>query len=249
MFKRSFVLAAALAAILVTPAIAADISTKAPKAFGLTDAYPYQSSGLFFGVFTEGAGGSVAATVPGVGPSSLTTTTGAIGGTLGYAWGRKGSAIAYSIEGDFAFTNFNGNNTGLALQGPLMFEQRFVVFAPWANLMNLVPNLTGGLFGGASVPPFPGLPAGVTASNLQMGIAAGVREKDISTSFAGLNANKVWRVEPVIKLIAMEQLSNGTAVRAWVGVGLADKGKVFGPVPGASVTLGPEILAGVGAYF
>lgn len=246
MFKK-IIFAAAMVAASVSFAAAADLSVKAaPKSFGLTDAYPYQSSGLFFGVFTEGAGGSVSANVPGVGASSLTTTTGAIGGTVGYAWGHKGSAIAYSVEADFAFTNFNGNNTGLALQGPLMFEQRFVVFAPWANLITILPSVPS-LFGG-TVPPFPGLAPGVTASNLQMGVAVGVREKDISASFAGLNANKVWRVEPVIKLIAMEQLSNGTAVRAWVGVAMPDKGKVFGPA-GASVTLAPEILAGVGAYF
>jgi hypothetical protein len=246
--KNTFKILMAAAGIVVAgQAVAADMAVKAINN-ALTTAYPYQSSGLFFGAFTEGAGGSVAATVPGVGASSLTTTTGAIGGTVGYAWGRKGSAIAYSLEGDFAFTNFNGNNTGLAIQGPLMFEQRFVVFAPWANIMNALPNNPFAGFFGGTVPPFPGLAPGVTASNLQMGIAAGVREKDISASFAGLNANKVWRVEPVIKLIAMEQLSNGTAVRAWVGVALPDKGKVFGPV-GSSVTLGPEILAGVGAYF
>lgn len=248
MFKRA-ILALAIAASS-SLALAADIPVKAPASFGLSAIYPYQSSGLFFGVFTEGSGGSVNATVPGVGASSLTTTTGALGGTIGYAWGRKGSALAYSIEGDFAFTNFNGNNTGLALQGPLMFEQRFVVFAPWANLMAALPNFQlSGIFGNGTIPPFPALQPGVTASNLQMGIAVGVREKDVSTSFAGLAANKAYRIEPVIKLIAMEQLSNGTAVRAWVGVALADKGKLFGPVMGTNATLGPEILAGVGAYF
>lgn len=247
MFKRTIFAAVAFAA-LFSPVRAADVlPVKALPSFGLSSAYPYQSSGVFFGAFTEGAGGSVSATVPGVGPSSLTTTTGAIGGTIGYAWGRKGSAIAYSVEADFAVTNFNGNNTGLSLQGPLMFEQRFVVFAPWANLMAALPAFPN-LFSGAVLPPFTPLAPGVTASNLQMGIAAGVREKDISTSFAGLGANKVWRIEPVIKLIAMEQWSNGTAVRAWVGVALPDKGKVFGPA-GSSVVLGPEVLAGVGAYF
>jgi hypothetical protein len=76
-----------------------------------------------------------------------------------------------------------------------------------------------------------------------------VKEKDISTSFAGFSANKVWRIEPVLKLIAMEQLSNGTALRAWVGVALPDKGKIIGPVPGSSTTLGPEVLAGMGVFF
>lgn len=245
MFERS-IFALAFAA-LFSPALAADIPIKAPAPLGLSAIYPYQSSGVFFGIFTEGAGGPVDATVPGVGPSSLTTTTGAFGGTIGYAWGRKGSALAYSAEADFAFTNFNGGNAGLALQGPLMFEQRFVMFAPWANLLAALPSFPN-VFGGGTIPPFPALQPGVTASNMQMGVAVGVREKDISASFAGVNTGKVYRVEPVLKLIAMEQLSNGIAMRAWLGVALPDKGKVFGPA-GASVKLGPEILAGVGAYF
>lgn len=244
---RNILRSLALASVLIGgAAVAADLPVKAPPSPFFSTAYPYQSSGLFFGLYTEGAGGSVSATVPGVGAASLTTTTGALGLTAGYVWGQKNSALAYSVEGDFGFTNFNGNNTGLALQGPLLFEQRFVVFAPWANLMAALPNFPNVL---GTIPPFPALQPGVTASNLQMGLAVGVREKDISTSFIGLNSNKVWRVEPVIKLIAMEQLSNGTAIRAWVGVALPDKGAIIGPVPGASVTLGPEILAGVGAYF
>lgn len=245
MFVRKTSLAVIAAALMSVQAFAADVATKAPSSF-LTSAYPYQSSGLFVGLYTEGGGGSVAAIVPGVGAASLTTTSAGLGATIGYAWGQKGSALAYTVEGDFGFTNFNGNNAGLSLQGPLSFEQRFVIFAPWANIMAALPNFPN-LFG--TVPPFPSLQPGVTASNLQMGLAFGVKEKDISSAFAGVASNKVWRVEPVIKLIAMEQLSNGTALRAWVGVGLPDRGAIIGPVPGSSVTLGPEVMAGVGAFF
>ncbi len=239
------IFAALLAASFVAPAGAADLPVKAPSGI-LSGIYPYQSSGMFVGAYTEGGGGSVSATVPGVGAASLTTTTAGLGLTLGYAWGQRGSPIAYSIEGDFGFTNFNGNNAGLSLQGPLSFEQRFVIFAPWANIMSVLPNLPN-LFG--TVPPFPSLQPGVTASNLQMGLAFGVKEMDRSLAFAGLTSNKVWQIEPVIKLIAMEQLSNGSALRAWVGVGFPDKGRLIGPVPGTSAVRGPEVLAGVGAYF
>lgn len=232
------------AALIATAASAADLPVKAPAL--ISTAYPYQSSGLFFGIYTEGGGGSVSATVPGVGAASLSTTDAGFGGTIGYAWGSKTSTLAYSVEADFGFTNFNGNNAGFALQGPLSFEQRFVVFTPFANLMSMLPNFPN-LFG--TIPPFPLLPTGVTASNLQTGLAFGVKEKDISTSFAGLSSNKEWRVEPVIKLIMMEQLSNGTAVRAWAGVAMPDKGKIIGPVPNSSAVLGPEVLAGVGVYF
>jgi hypothetical protein len=223
---------------------AADLSVKAFPA--IPTAYPYQSSGLFFGIYTEGGGGSVSATAPGVNPASLATTDAGIGATLGYAIGQKGSQFAYTFEADFGFTNFNGNNAGFALQGPLSFEQRFVVWTPFSNLSQLLPNLPN-IFG--TVPPFPGLAPGVTASNLQTGLAFGVREKDVSLSFAGVQANKEWLVEPVIKAMAMEQLSNGTALRAWAGVTIPTQGHFIGPVPGSTAKLGPEVLAGVGVYF
>ena len=247
MAMNYFRVLAFVAALVAGPAFAADLPIKAAPLIPV--AYPYQSSGLFFGIYTEGGGGSVSATVPGVGAASLTTTDAAFGATIGYAWGQRNSPIAYSLEGDFGFTNFNGNNAGFALSGPLSFEQRFVVFTPWTNLASMLPNFPN-IFG--TVPPFPALQPGVTASNLQMGLSIGVKEKDISTSFVGVESNRVWRVEPVIKLIAMEQLSNGTALRAWAGVTLPDKGAIIGTVPGigtTSATLGPEVLAGVGVYF
>lgn len=233
--------------LLASPAYAADLPVKAPAPspwFSAT--YPYQSSGFFFGAYTEGGGGSVAAQVPGVGSASLTTTSASLGATIGWAWGQKNSSIAYTLEGDFGFTNFNGNNAGLSLQGPLTFEQRVTIFAPFNNLINLFPSLSN-LFG--TVPPFTPLPVGVSASNLQMGIAAGVKEKDISTAFAGLTADKVWRVEPVIRAVAMEQLSNGSALRAYAEIAFPDKGKIFGPVPGTSAVLGNEYTAGVGVVW
>jgi hypothetical protein len=242
-FGAGVVAILAMALPLPMSAWAADIATKAPASAGLFSAtYPYQSSGIFFGIYTAGTGGSVNATVPGVGSSSLTTTTGEIGGTVGYAWGQKGSPIAYTLEGDFGLTNFNGSQAGLSLQGPLSFEQRFTIFMPLSNIMNALPNLpTIG-----TVPPFAPLQPGVTASNIQSGLGFGIKEKDISASFQGIGANKIWRVEPVIRLVALEQLSNGTALYAYAEAAIPADGKVFGPVPGVTATLGTEYSAGVG---
>jgi len=233
------------------PALGADLAVKAiNKALTpvIPSAYPYQSSGLFFGVYTEGSGGSATATpAPGISAASLTTTDAGLGITLGYAWGSKGSNVAYSLEGDFGFTNFNGNNAGLALQGPLDFEQRFVVWTPTNYIAQLLPQSVQNAFG--TLPPFAALQPGVTASNLQSGLAFGVEERDVSLSFAGLSANKEWLVEPVVKLLAMEQLSNGMALRAWAGVAIPTQGHIFGPIPGSVATLGPQYKVGVGAYF
>lgn len=237
-------LLAAAATLISLPALAADLSVKAPVP--IPQAYPYQSSGLFFGLYTEGGGGSVTATAPGVNPASLATTDAGLGATIGYAFGTKGSSFGYTIEADAGFTNFNGNNAGFALSGPLSFEQRFVVWTPFSSIQSLLPNLPN-IFG--TVPPFPILPAGVTASNMQTGLAFGVKEADRSLAFSGLQANKEWIVEPVVKLMAMEQMSNSTAIRAWAGVAIPTQGHIFGPIPTSTAKMGPEVLAGVGVYF
>lgn len=238
-------LLASAALLLGAAAHAADLPVKAPATSPwFSAAYPYQSSGIFFGVYTAGGGGSVSASVPGVGAASLTTTTAEIGGTVGWAWGQKGSPISYTLEGDFGVTNFNGSQAGLSLQGPLSFEQGFTVWTPFNNIMNLLPNLPTNLFG--TVPPFAPLQPGVTASNLQSGIGVFIKEKDISTSFQGVAANKIWRVYPAVRLTAMEQLSNGSALYAYAEAAFPTDGKIIGPVPGSTVTLGTEYSAGVG---
>lgn len=243
--NRLSMLLALVVVLVAGAAYAADIPVKAAAPI-IATAYPYQTSGFFFGGYTEGGAGSVSANAPGVNPASLTTTDAGLGVTVGYAWGSKLSNFAYTAEADFGFTNFNGNNAAFALQGPLTFEQRFVVWMPLATLTQLFPNLPS-IFG--TVPPFQPVPIGVTVSNIQSGLAFGVREKDISLAFAGLGANKEWLIEPVVKLMAMEQLSNGTALRAWAGVTIPTQGHVIGPIPGSTAVRGPEALVGFGAYF
>lgn len=232
----------------VSPSRAGDVNApaiKAPALQSVFNGYPYGSSGLFFGVFTEGGGGPVTANVPGIGSASLTSTSGGIGGTIGYAWGAKNSQVAFSLEGDFGFNNFNGNTPGLSMSGPLSFEQRFVAFTPLASLLSLLPNFPSL----GTIAPFPSLQPGLTASNLQMGLFAGVRETDISPNFVGLPANREYRIAPVIGIMAMEQLSNGSAMRAWVKTVFPDKGICAGPVANACENTGQQVLAGVGVYF
>lgn len=242
-------LAAAVVALmaLASAASAADMATKAPPsgANAIFNGYPYGSSGLFFGVFTEGGGGSVNGSVPGVGSASLTETQAGVGGTIGYAWGQKNSPVAVSVEADFGWTNFNGNSAGLGLSGPLAFEQRFVMFTPLASVLNLLPNFPSL----GTVAPFPAAPAGVTTSNLQVGFMGGLDENDISANFPGLSSNEEWRVAPMIGLVAMEQLSNGLAMRTWVKTIFPDKSICVGPVANACGGLGQQVKAGVGFYF
>ena len=112
-------------------------------------------------------------------------------------------------------------------------------------MLSLLPNLPSL----GTVPPFPPTPAGVTASNIQLGLMAGLDENDISLNFAGLSSNQEWRVAPMIGLVAMEQLSNGVAVRSWVKTIFPDKSVCVGPVNNACGGLGQQVKVGIGIYY
>lgn len=246
-FTKTMIVAAAMMSLAAVTGRAADLPSKAPSGLSsfFSTGYPYGSSGFFFGVFTEGGGGSVNATVPGVGSASLTTTSAGVGGTLGYAWGQKNSPVAMSVEADFGWTNFNGSTAGLSFDGPAAFEQRFVLFTPLSSVLSVLPGLPSL----GTLPPFGALPTGVTATNLQVGLMAGVDENDISMNFPGLSSNREWRVAPMIGIVGMEQLSNGTAMRVWLKTVFPDRGVCIGPAGNACAGIGQQVKAGIGVYW
>jgi hypothetical protein len=232
----------------INKAIAADLPVKAPvPASAWLNGYPYGSSGLYVGLYTEGGGGSVTASVPGIASASLTTTTASIGATVGYAWGSKNSPFAYAIEGSACATNFNGANQGFALAGPLCFEQMGFIWMPVSliqstfSLLN-IPNPF------SSIAPFPVNPTGITASNIQAGFGAGAIERDMTIAYLGVGSNKVWAVAPQIEFALMEQLSNGSALQEYVKVRLQAKEILFGATQSAA-TPSTEIIAGVKVLF
>jgi hypothetical protein len=213
----------------------------------LSGGYPYGSSGLFFGIYTEGGGGSVNGTVPGVGSASLTDTQIGAGVTVGWAWGQKNTAVAFSCQGDFGWNNINGSVQGFSLTGPLHFEQECAAFTPISNFLSYLPNLPNLSSG---LPPFIALPAGVTASNIQLGIMGGIDEDDISANFPGLAQNTQWRVAPMVGLVQMEQLSNNVAVRTFFKVEFPDKTLFcLGPVANACGGLNTQYKAGVSLLY
>ena len=231
-------------AILFSPALAADLPTKAAPVPFITG-YPYGSNGLFAGLTTEAGGGSVVGSVPGVAPASLTTTSASVGGTVGWAWGSKGSMFAYSIQGDFLATNFNGANAGFSVAGPLTMDQTFMVWTPISTIQSAfsllnIPNPF------ASIPPFP-TAAGLTGSNVQAGFGGGVTERDMTLAYLGVGSNKVFSIEPHIKFALMEQLSNGSAVQEFIKVNFPTKGILFGAqqataTPSTEVRVGASVL-------
>jgi len=222
--------------------------TKAP-AYTLPT-YP-ALNGFIFGVFTEGGGASVNASAPGVPAASLTTTTAGIGATFGYMWTPRNSPLSISLEGDIEAQNFNGNNAGFSVSGPLALEQRAMLFTSAANVQTLftaIPNIPN-IF--AQISPFT-IPNGFvgTGKNL-MGIGVLVREADVSQAFQGVQAGKVWRENLGIVAMAVQPTTNGGAFREYVKFDFGTGSTLFGAVPKGNVqsVVGPGARAGVGYAF
>lgn len=224
-------LAAFAALALMSPAIAADLPTKAPVYAPLT--YPVMGNGWIFGVLMEGGGSSVNASVPGVPAASLTTTTGAVGGEFGYMW-KVRQNLAFATRFSAEVQNFNGNNAGLSVQGPARLNQDFVLYAPWQDVFAILPNLWNPF---SSLSAF-ALPSGFTAKgNALAGLGFYATESDISTAFKGLQAGKVWQVNPGLIAETVQPISTGGAVRVFARWDFLANSKVFGQVPGGGTTV------------
>ena len=236
-----------LGLLAATSAYAADMPVKAPPLNPIYTGYPYGSSGLFYGIYTEGGGGPVNGSATGVASASLVELSAGVGATVGYAWGAKGSPVAYSIEGDVGYTNFNGSVAGFSMGGPLSVEVRGVAFTPLANFTQYLPNLPSW----GTVPPFNALPAGVTASHTQIGLMAGWHWNDVSLDFAGLATGKEFRGAPMVGLVQMEQLSNGMALRTYIKNVFSSDAVCVGPVPTKQACggLSNQVLVGASLLF
>lgn len=247
---KNFFRALAISAALISPAIAADqapapIYTKAPAVPYL--GYPYGSNGPIVGIFSEVGAGPVNASVPGVNSASLTTTTAGIGAMAGYAWCSKSSQFAYSLEAKVSANNFNGENQGFSVSGPLSVEGTAYIWMPVSLIQNVfsILNITNPF---STIAPFPATPANVTASNIQAGFGAGFRADDVTIAYLGAGSNKVFAFSPKIEAALMEQLSNGLAVREYTEVIFQNNSAIFGAMQ-SKATLGPKIMAGVMAVF
>lgn len=249
--KNTFRVLAFVAALVAGPAFAADLPVPAKAVPYAFNGYPFGSSGFYMGVLTEAGAGPVVASVPitGVAPASLTTTTAGIGINFGYAWGSKGSLFAYALEGKVTANNFNGANAGFSVSGPIAAEGTALVWTPVSTIQSA--------FGLLSLPnpfnniaPFPLLPVGVTASNVQAGFGAGFRAEDVTVAYLGVGSNKVWNFAPKIEFDLMEQLSNGSAVREYVETVFENKGFIVGGngIP-VTATPGTKYMAGVAVEF
>jgi hypothetical protein len=242
---RNLILATAL---LVSPAMAADLPVKAPAYVPLQ--YP-QANGLVLELWTGGGGASVQASVPGIPASSLTTTTAGIGVATGWMWTPSRSPISISIENDVSAQNFNGNNAGFSVQGPIALEQHVRFFTSVANIATIY----------SALPSFPNPFSQLSAFSIPNGfvgtgknlVGAGfyIREADVSSAFQGVQSGKVWRVNLGADIMAVQPTTSGGAFREALEFDFNSTDKLFGTVPKGqtSAALGMGARARVGYAF
>lgn len=238
----ALLIAFALSLFWAPGAMAADVvKAQASPLASLANGYPYQTQGIYFGVFTEGGGGSVEGSAVGINSNSLVTNEIGVGGTVGYAWGVPGKNVFIAAEAMFGWTNFNGAAPGFSLSGPVNFEQRFKIGTPLSSFLALLPGLNL-----PSAPPFPNLPNGQTVSNAQVYLMAGIKENDNSLAF-GLPQFKQWAISPTLGIGTLGQLPNGVAVDVWIETVFPDKSICAGPF--ACARSGQKVLAGLAFYY
>lgn len=235
---RKFILAAVLAAISFAPASAADLPTKARPFAAPQLSNGYNGSGWYFGVWADGGVGSVNGTVPGVNANGLTSTTGSIGGLIGYNWAPVGSPVTYFGEVKIGYQNLNGNQVGLSFTGPLTGDVVLAVGAPLAQIMAFFPS-----FNLPALPTFP-LPAGVTAVNSHGYIGFDGHFYDATLAYA-LTSGHEWVFQPGVKIGMLTQLSNNLVVDTGVGIFAGGNSVCIGPAlcaqPGTTIIASLEL--------
>lgn len=199
MFKR-FTLAAALAAVSVSLAAAADLPAKAP----IFNGYPSTKCGIYYGLGTGGSAGAINGAVVGA-----QIVQGELDALVGYTCPFMTNAFWF-VEGSVGYNNLNGSVNGLALSGPLVLMQRVGAGSPINSLFNL-----GGALG-LSMPSLPALPNGVTAGPANGYFFAGVVEQDITAQLLN-SSSKQWVIAPMVGVGLLTRLSDGVVVDTWAG--------------------------------
>lgn len=213
--------------LLLAPsaARAADVATKAPQsslATMLTNGYPQQGGGFYYGIDTEAASSTLSGT-----PASAATIQGDLGFLIGYALNLSadGSNFVF-VEGLFNISNLNAPGTsGLSASGPAHFEQRFAFGGPLTNFIGSFSTLSTLK---NAVPTLPGLPAGITSGPQWPYLFASIHEQDVSVSY-GLTTGKEWLIAPGFGVGMLSRLSNNVVMDVWAEAKLQSNSLTVGP--------------------
>ena len=242
---RKFILSTC-AILFVVPALAADlppIVTKGPPA------YPYDSSGFYFGINTM-AGvqqNSVAGNPTFVGSlatGNLNAAGGAVGATFGWT---KGNAIFWwAIEDSIDYQNITATATSAPVSTVSRWSNETVVRVHGWNPLQYLPN-----FGITNPFTFsnliPANPTGMLLSAAQLYIGAGAKEWGESGNFVGAGTT-TWGVAPMIQAGAIAQIIDATGKPTGAALDLG--AEVVFANKGFTVTTGPggPGFAGAGSF-
>jgi opacity protein-like surface antigen len=228
---RKLLLTAALT-VLAMPAVAADMAVKAAAT---VPAYPYSTSGLYWGVTTFASQTAVNVNAPGATAGQATIDGGSIGLLAGWSTPIARGAGFFALESSISAQNINGSTQQtagvLSIKGPYRVEAIAKVGMPCANITAYFPSL------GSVLPTLPGLPAGYTSAlNCHAYIGGGAAGEDISAQLnmnggGTVSSGSEWSTAAVAKLGQIWQLTNGSAVETWIEY--ETNGKTFGINGGA----------------
>ena len=229
-------IAAALLAALSVPAFAADLSVaplyKAPPP--TAPAYPYNNSGLYWGVTAFASQTAVNVNAPGATAGQATIDGGSIGLLGGWSTPINKGANFFALEASISAQNINGSaqqTAGvLSIKGPYRVEAIAKVGMPCANITAYFPSISSVL------PTLPAIPSGLSATNCHAYIGGGGAAEDISATLNMVGGGSVgsgseWSASAVGKLGQIWQLTNGSAVETWIEY--ESNGKTFGINGGA----------------
>ena len=212
-----------VAAILLSPAIshASDVNAPPlPPLKALSTGYPTKC-GWFFGVGIGGSAGAVTTNVQGT-----QIVQGDLGINGGYTcpfgqygfWFLEASGAIANLNGGTMLANTGTGITGINLNGPAVFMERFAAGSPInAMLGGLLPSGTNFLTGlNAAMPSVPLLPAGVTLSPANAYVFAGIVEADYGAITLG-GTNHQWMISPIIGVGSLARASNNVMLDVWAG--------------------------------
>jgi hypothetical protein len=230
---RNFFLSSTALVALAMPAMAADMPVKAPP-LQPTTAYPYTTSGIYWGLTAFASDTTFNVNAPGSNTGDVSAIGGSIGVLLGWSTPINGGAQFVRIEGSAAAQNLNGTASQtagiLSMKGPWRVEGVAEIGMPCANIVAYLPANLGSL-----LPTLPALPTGLVATNCHAYIGGGAAGEDISANLTPVGSQgSEWSGAGVVKTGQIWQLANGYAVETWIeyesngrSIGLNSGGPMF----------------------
>lgn len=230
MWKYTISIFAAL--IVSASAFAADMPVPLPTKAAPSIVYPYDTSGVYFGIGSLVTGQKP--TIDGTTAAGVTSMGGSVGGLVGYRWGGK-TGFAISVDGSAYWNNLGGTsacNTAGVGQVSCSIESRFSAMqrvgleVDTALLTNLFPQI--------GLPSAPGVPvlSNISITGHKTKVFFALLEDDVSAQIAGLAVGKAWTIAPGIGVGTDWNLGNGSVIETWAGYFNPTQGFSIGPVPG-----------------